>query len=58
MVGLFKVGYFSDRGRSYSNKVNKQQNNLQEANLHRNYVLKVRLEFLVTKEQVKVYSYF
>lgn len=40
------------------NKVNKQQNILQEANLCRNYILKVRSEFLVTKGQVKVSSYF
>lgn len=57
-MGLFEVGYFPDRGRTYSNKVNKQQNILQEAILHRNYFLQVRLEFLVAKGQVKVYSYF
>lgn len=57
-MGLFEVGCFPDRGRTYSNKVNKQQNILQEAILHRNYFLKVRLEFLVAKGQVKVYSYF
>lgn len=39
-------------------KVNKQQSILQEANLHRNYILKVRLEFLVPKGKVKVYANF
>lgn len=53
VVGLFKVGCFPDRGRSYGSKVNKQ-NILQEANLHRNNICKVRLEFLVTKGKVKV----
>lgn len=57
-MGLFEVGCFPDRGRTYSNKVNKQQNISQEAILHRHYFLKVRLAFLVAKGQVKVYSYF
>lgn len=52
------MGVFQTEEGLNSNKVNKQQNILQEAILHRNYFLKVRLEFLVAKGQVKVYSYF